>query len=57
MSADNRDPFAQGGYQPEEPPLTEAERRFIEGWRRLFPNYRFEQSDFAKKAKGGGPQS
>jgi hypothetical protein len=48
MTEDNGDPFAHGGYQPEEPPLTESERRFIERWRRLFPNYRFEQSDFAR---------
>lgn len=48
MTDDNRDPFAHGGYQPEEPPLTEAERRFIEAWRKAFPNYRFELSNYAQ---------
>jgi hypothetical protein len=56
MIDNNRDPFARGGKQPadNEIPLTEPERRFIERWTRAFPNYRYEQSDFAKKAKKDG---
>jgi hypothetical protein len=53
MSDNIIDPFALEGTQPDPiDALTAAERRFIEGWRRLFPDYRFEDSRYAKaKAK------
>ena len=45
------DPFALGGWQPDpdDAPLSPAERRLIEGIKRLIPNYRFELSGFDKK--------
>jgi hypothetical protein len=45
------DIFALGGRQDSEDDLSPAERRFVEGIRRLMPGYRFDMSYFAKRDK------